>query len=187
MGRLADVRAITRMEAQEWVNRLQATRRARHEGRAVSGDDADVPLIGAETVSAAAHLMSQLYGMAMKETPPIVTVNPFAGLDLPVIRPHEIAFLERDEAEALFAAAGGIGACWRTLIELGTEVGLRPGELYGLHGQRGGLAARQDPGHRRDDPDGPTAVAEVEEISPHRAGPAAHHGGHVGADGRTPA
>jgi integrase len=30
-------------------------------------------------------------------------------------------------------------------------------------------------------------VAEVEEISPHRAGPAAHHGGHVGADSRTPA
>ncbi len=128
--------AITRMEAQEWVNRLQATRRARHKGRAASGDDADVPLIGAETVCAAAHLMSQLYGMAMKETPPIVTVNPFAGLELPVIMPHEIDLLERDEAEALFAAAGGIGARWRTLIELGTEVGLRPGELYGLHGHR---------------------------------------------------
>jgi len=51
--------------------------------------------------------MSQLYGMAMKETPPIVTVNPFAGLELPVIRPHEIDFLERGEAEALFTAAGG--------------------------------------------------------------------------------
>ena len=128
--------AITRMEAQEWVNRLQVTRRARHKGKAVSGDDADVPLIGAETVCAAAHLMSQLYSMAMKETTPIVTVNPFAGLELPVIRPHEIDFLERDEAEALFAAAGEIGARWRTLIELGTEVGLRPGELYGLRGHR---------------------------------------------------
>jgi integrase len=51
-----------------------------------------------------------------------------------VIRPHEIDFLERDEAEALFTAAAEIGARWRTLIQLGTEVGLRPGELSGPHG-----------------------------------------------------
>jgi integrase len=63
-------------------------------------------------------------------------VNPFAGLDLPEIRPHGIDFLERGEAEALYDAAGESGARWRTLIELGTEVGLRPGELYGLHGHR---------------------------------------------------
>jgi integrase len=128
--------AITRMEAQEWVNRLRVTRRARHKGRAVTDESEDVPAIGAETVGAAVHLMSQLYAIAMKETPPIVTANPFAGLELPVIRPHEIDFLERDEAEALYVAAGAIGARWRTLIELGTEVGLRPGELYGLHGHR---------------------------------------------------
>jgi integrase len=128
--------AITRMEAQEWVNRLQVTRRARHKGRAVADDDEDVPPIGAETVCAAVHLMSQLYDRAMKETPPLVLANPFAGLELPVIQPHGIAFLERAEAEALFAAAGETGARWRTLIELGTEVGLRPGELYGLHGHR---------------------------------------------------
>jgi integrase len=128
--------AITRMEAQEWVNRLQVTRRARHKGRDVTDDDRDVPAIGAETVCAAVHLMSQIYGMAMKETPPMVMANPFAGLELPVIRPHEIDFLERDEAGALFNAAGEIGARWRTLTELGTEVGLRPGELYGLHGHR---------------------------------------------------
>lgn len=69
--------AITRMEAQEWANRLQVTPRARHKGRAVTDDDQGVPAIGAETVCAAVHLMSQLYGMAMKETPPIVMVNPF--------------------------------------------------------------------------------------------------------------
>lgn len=131
-----EMSAITRMEAQEWVNRLQVTRRARHKGRDVTDDDRDVPAISAETVCAAVHLMSQIYSMAMKETPPIVMVNPFAGLELPVIRPHEIDFLERDEAGALFNAAGEIGARWRTLIELGTEVGLRPGELYGLHGHR---------------------------------------------------
>ena len=85
---------------------------------------------------AAVHLMSQLYSLATRETPPIVMVNPFAGLELPTIRPHEAEFLEHDEADALFTAAGEIGPRWRTLIELGTEVGLRPGELYGLHGHR---------------------------------------------------
>jgi integrase len=95
-----------------------------------------VPAIGAETIGAAVHLMSQLYGMAMKETPPIVTANPSASLELPMIRPHEIDFLERDEAEALYVAAGEIWARWCTIIELGTEVGLRPGELYGLRGHR---------------------------------------------------
>jgi integrase len=128
--------AITRMEAQEWVNRLQLTCRARHKGRAVTTDDKDVPAIGAETIGAAVHLMSQLYSLAMKESPLIVMVNPFAGLELPTIRPHEVDFLERDEADALFISAGEIGPRWRTLIELGTEVGLRPGELYGLHGHR---------------------------------------------------
>jgi integrase len=128
--------AITRMEAQEWVNRLQVTRWARHKGRVVTEDNQDVPAIGAETVCAAVHLMSQIYSMAAKETPPVVMVNPFAALELPVIRPHEIDFLEHGEAEALFVAAGEIGARWRTLIELGIEVGLRPGELYGLHGHR---------------------------------------------------
>jgi len=34
------------------------------------------------------------------------------------------------------AAAGAVGVQWRILIELGTEVWLRPGELYGLHGHR---------------------------------------------------
>jgi integrase len=128
--------AITRMEAQEWVNRLQLTCRARHKGRAVTTDDKDVPAIGAETIGAAVHLMSQLYSLAMKESPLIVMVNPFAGLELPTIRPHEVDFLEHDEADALFISAGEIGPRWRTLIELGTEVGLRPGELYGLHGHR---------------------------------------------------
>jgi len=124
------------MEAQEWVNHLEVTRRARHKGKAVTDESEDVPAIGAETVGAAVHLMSQLFGMAMKETPPIVMANPFVGLELPVIRPHEIDFLEHDEAETLYTAAAEIGPRWRTLIELGTEVGLRPGELYGLHGHR---------------------------------------------------
>jgi hypothetical protein len=102
--------AITRMEAQEWINRLQSTRRARHKGRAVTDDDEDVPAISAETIGAAVHVMSQLYDLAMKETPPIVLANPFSSLELPVIRPHEIDFLERSEADALYPAAAEIGA-----------------------------------------------------------------------------
>lgn len=128
--------AVTRLEAQEWVNTLTATKRARHRGRpVVSGED--VPTLAAETVSAAVHLMSSLYSAAMREHPPLVMVNPFAGLDLPRIERGRPDFLERGEASALYVAVEDLA--WpgmRALVELGTEVGLRPGELYGLHGHR---------------------------------------------------
>jgi integrase len=127
--------AVTRLEAQAWVDRLRATRRARHLGRPVQ-DGEDAPVLGAATVAAAVHLMSGLYRLAMCEHPPLVTVNPFADLELPTIEPHSVDFYERDEAEALYAAAGAIDARWRTLAELGMDVGLRPGEMFGLHGHR---------------------------------------------------
>ena len=76
--------------------------------------------------------MSSLYRLAMREQPPLVIVNPFADLELPRIEPRPVQFYERDEAAALYEAAGE----WRTLVELGMDVGLRPGELYGLHGHR---------------------------------------------------
>jgi integrase len=128
--------AVTRLEAQAWVDRLKSTRRARHQGRDVTGDDEDVPLLSAATINDAVHIMSQLYSAAMREHPPLVLVNPFDRLELPRIEPRPVEFLEHEEAEALYAAAEEIGAQWRTLIELGTEVGLRPGEIYGLHGHR---------------------------------------------------
>jgi integrase len=124
--------AVARLEAQEWVNRLEATRRARHKGRPVGDDDEDVPVLSAATVADIVHIMSSLYRLAMREHPPLVMVNPFADLDLPVIEPRPVQFYEREEAEALYEAAGE----WRTLIELGMDVGLRPGELFGLHGHR---------------------------------------------------
>jgi integrase len=81
--------------------------------------------------------MSQLYDTAMRETPPIVTVNPFAGLELPVIRPSEICYFEHEEAAALYDAVEELsGRGTRTMVELGMTVGLRPGELYGLHAHR---------------------------------------------------
>src|SRR5262249_10414771 len=39
-------------------------------------------------------------------------------------------------AAVLYAAAAELGEKWRTMIELGMQVGLRPGEMYGLHGHR---------------------------------------------------
>jgi integrase len=127
--------AVTRLEAQSWVDRLKATRRARHHGRPVAAGD-EAPVLAAATITAAAHLMSGLYRLAMREHPPLVTVNPFADLELPVIEPQALDFYEHDEAQALYEAAGAIGPRWRTLAELGTQVGLRPGEMYGLHGHR---------------------------------------------------
>lgn len=125
--------AVTRLEAQDWINRLRQTRRARHKGKTSRGGK-DIPLLAPATIHECANTMGKLYGLAMKETPPLVISNPFAGLDLPTIAPRPVEFLERHEAEVLFAAIEDVK--WRTLVQLGTHVGLRPGELYGLHGNR---------------------------------------------------
>jgi integrase len=128
--------AVTRLEAQEWVERLKGTRRARHKGKPVLAGDQDVPVISPATIHDTVHIMSQLYTAAIGEHPPLVVVNPFDHFELPRIEPRPVEFLEHDEAEALYEAAEALGAQWRTLTELGTEVGLRPGEIYGLHGHR---------------------------------------------------
>jgi integrase len=129
--------AVTRMEAQEWVNRLRDTKRARHQGRAVVDSDEGVPALSAATIADIAHLMSNLYRLAMREHPPVVSVNPFADLELPRIEPRPVEFYEPAEATALYdAIEERSGAGWRTLTELGMQVGLRPGELFGLHDHR---------------------------------------------------
>jgi integrase len=127
--------APSRMEAQEWVNRMRVTRKARHAGRAVAPGAQDVPLIKPETIRAAVHLMSSLYEAAITEG--IVYANPFSRLELPPIEPLPVQFYEHDEAEALFDAIERLsGRKWRTLTELGMQLGLRPGEAYGLHAHR---------------------------------------------------
>jgi integrase len=108
--------AVTRLEAQAWVDRLTAKR----------------PPLAAATVAAAVHQMSTLYRLAMREHPPLVMVNPFADLALPRIAPQSPDFYEREEAAALYEAAGR----WRTLVELGMQTGLRTEEIFGLHGHR---------------------------------------------------
>src|SRR5260370_28609722 len=47
--------AVARLEAQAWVDRLKTTQRARHQGRPVTGDDDDVPLLRAATIAYIAH------------------------------------------------------------------------------------------------------------------------------------
>ncbi|MCP2339238.1 tyrosine-type recombinase/integrase [Actinomadura rupiterrae] len=128
--------AVARQEAQEWVNRLRSTRRARHKGRATGDADADVPFLSAATVHEAVFLMTSLYKAGMNAHPPIITRNPFAALDLPRIEPQPVQFYEREEARALYEAAGRSSRRARLLIELGMDVGLRPGEIYGLHTDR---------------------------------------------------
>ncbi len=123
--------AITRMEAQGWVGELRRTTLARWHGRDVQDGDG-APCLSAATIADIVHIMSALFRAAVKEHPPVVLANPFADLELPPVEPRPVEFYEHDEAEALYAAAGQ----WRTLIELGMDTGLRPGELYGLHGHR---------------------------------------------------
>lgn len=129
--------AITRMEAQEWVNELMETRRSRHRGRDVTDvDDDDVPFLSPATTHDIVHIMTGLYKAAMKEHPPLVGTNPFLDLELPKRAATAVEFYEREETAALYLALEAIAPKWRTLVELGMDVGLRLGEIYGLHGHR---------------------------------------------------
>ena len=131
--------AITREDAQAWVGELMETRRRRHKGRAVErADDDEVPFLSPATIHDIVHLMTALYKAAMKQTPPLVLVNPFSDLELPKRKATAIEFYEPEEAAALYESLELLdhGDRWRTMVELGMQVGLRPGEIYGLHGHR---------------------------------------------------
>jgi integrase len=133
------MQAVQRVDAQAWVGDLIDTRRARHKGKAVTAfdDPDDIPFLSAATIHDVVHLMTSLYKGAMKQAPPIVLTNPFTDLELPKRAATAIEFYERGEAAALYEALERHhGPSWRTLAELGMNVGLRPGEIYGLHGHR---------------------------------------------------
>jgi len=126
--------AVTHMEAQEWARSLELKRRARHRGREA---DADAPTIAAATVHETVNVMSSLFRAAVNERPPIVLANPFTDLDLPKIPPTPIDFLSHEEAAAIVAELErSFAPQWSVLVEMGLWVGLRPGELFGLHGDR---------------------------------------------------
>jgi integrase len=133
------MQAVQRVDAQAWVGELIDTRRARHQGKpAEAFDDPDeIPTLAPSTIHDIVYLMGSMYRAAMQEHPPLVIVNPFADLDLPRRNARAVEFYERDEAAALYSAVEeSHGPAWRLLVELGMDVGLRPGELYGLHGHR---------------------------------------------------
>jgi integrase len=133
------MQAIQRVDAQAWVGDLQETRRARHRGRTVTvfDDPDEIPFISAATIHDIVHIMTSLYKEAAKQHPPIVIANPFMDLELPKRGATAVEFYEHDEAAALYEAIERLhGPGWRTLAELGMDVGLRPGEIYGLHGHR---------------------------------------------------
>lgn len=125
---------VLRTEAQEWVNKLRVTRLARHNGRNVTEELDDVPLLSPSTIAEIVHVMSSLYVAALDEDPPLVGSNPFAKLKLPRKTLPPIQFYEQAEADVLYRTLGEMfGLQARTLVELGMDVGLRPGENYGLH------------------------------------------------------
>lgn len=128
---------VTRMEAQNWANVLKRKRRARHKGVDSDTLDEEAPVIAAATVHAVVHVMSALFESACRERPPIVLSNPFVDLDLPTVPPSPIDFFSHEEADALIAVLDADYAPqWAALVELGMVVGLRPGEIFGLYGDR---------------------------------------------------
>lgn len=129
--------AVTRMEAQNWANVLKQKRRARHKGVDADRLDEQAPIIAAATVHAVVHVMSALFESACRERPPIVLSNPFVDLDLPTVPPSPIDFFTHEEAEALIAVLErDFAPQWAPLVGLGMWVGLRPGEIFGLYGDR---------------------------------------------------
>jgi integrase len=122
--------SITRLEAQAWVRKLERTDWHKH--RLTHRDETKT--LGAQSIIGCVSIMHQLFKSAMRESPPVVTSNPFADLELPTVPPRPIRFYTRDEADALVAAVEE--ERWRVLIELGMWVGLRWQELAGLSAAR---------------------------------------------------
>lgn len=118
--------AITRLEAKAWVGELTAE----------ISPSTGKPL-AADTIAKIVQVMSSLFAAALDETPPLVVVNPFARLGkkvMPTIPPAPIYWYEHDEIDAILEAIPRLSD--RVLVELGFWVGLRPGELFGLFGDR---------------------------------------------------
>jgi integrase len=133
--------AITRMEAQEWVRELSDTPLKRYKGRwadELDIDDLDdgLPTLSPATIEGIVYSLSGLFKMALREHPPIVDINPFANLERPKLPPHKLDYFEPDEAEKLYAELGKIDFQYEVLGEIGMNVGLRPGEMFGLHTHR---------------------------------------------------
>lgn len=123
--------AVSRDEAVKWAKKLRSTRRASAPRK---GNEGPAPLLAPRTIHDIAYVMGALYKTAMEQRPPMVDFNPFEKLPLPKIEPSEIKFYEHRQAAALYEAVERrSGARARLLVELGMDVGLRQGEIFGLH------------------------------------------------------
>ncbi|MFI7467305.1 tyrosine-type recombinase/integrase [Nonomuraea sp. NPDC049646] len=122
--------AVTREQAVAWAKSLRSKRRA-NVSRKSAGP---APLLAPRTIHDIAFVMTALYKMAMEARPPLIDHSPFEKLPLPKIEPGEIKFYERRQAYALYdAVEAHSGSLARLLVELGMDVGLRQGEIFGLH------------------------------------------------------
>ncbi|MFB4275677.1 tyrosine-type recombinase/integrase [Nonomuraea sp. MTCD27] len=122
--------AVKRDEAVAWAKGLRSKRRANVSRNRVG----PAPLLAPRTIHDIAFVMTALYKMAMEQNPPVVSYNPFERLPLPKIERGEVKFYERRQAAALYAAVERrSGPRSRLLVELGMDVGLRQGEIFGLH------------------------------------------------------
>jgi integrase len=122
--------AVSREKAAAWAKKLRSKRRA---ARSVK-KGAQAPLLSPRTIHDIVFVMTAIYKTAMDQHPPVVTVNPFEKLPLPKIEPAEVKFYEHRQAAALYEAVERrSGPRSRLLVELGMDVGLRQGEIFGLH------------------------------------------------------
>lgn len=124
------VNAVKRDQAVTWAKGLRSRRRAnvsaKHTGPA--------PLLTPRTIHDIAFVMTAIYKTAMDQRPALVDHNPFERLPLPKIERGEIKFYEHRQAAALYEAVEArSGPRARLLVELGMDVGLRQGEIFGLH------------------------------------------------------
>ncbi len=140
---------ITRQELRAWVKEMherqcpvcRTTPRTRTvdgkhvlvkhpaRGKPCSGSGKPVGL-SAATVQGAALSLSAILTGAVNLDPPLLQVNPMAGLKLPSTLPKPIFWWTRDEASRIVAAAEDDQA--RLMIDLDIHTGLRLGELLGL-------------------------------------------------------
>jgi integrase len=116
--------AITRMEIEGWIRRLQ-----KNGGRTHKGEPRP---LGTPTIHLAFHVLSAMLRAATEENPPIILTNPCTGVKLPPRPPKKRRYFTDEEQAAILSK---LIEPYRTLAELSMWSGLRWEELAGLRGR----------------------------------------------------
>lgn len=119
---------IKRREVQAWIDDDLRQRRT----------PADKPL-SAGYVNKIYRLFATTINAAVKADPPVLTVSPLAGIDLPKIVRKRKPHIAVDQVAPL---AKVLRADYADATEFVMETGLRPGELAGLHDEQIDLDAK---------------------------------------------